>query len=235
MTKEFEPEMFDAYGQQAEEASAEQKARMNPERRKAYDLVFKTSAELTLVETSIIDGERDIREHSKAMDHVRRNELENYRPPRTAFDEWKATVKRLPPDPIDPEREALADAAQAKLEAMTVELDNKRDAIAFAKRALPDARRRQGHALADYLAAYHHRPSQSDALHAHAQAEAKRRAENVKAGRRPEQNAPVAAPEYSSNLDAIRANMRGPIGQSRSVGARPGTYPASRYGTKVQP
>lgn len=230
---EFVPEIFAPLGGMAPKCSDADMQRMEPKRRKLYEHAHKCGSECEALETAIRDGEQDIRALQKAID-AKKKEVTKYCPPLDAFDIWKRDVKRLPPDPVDPEREAAADAAQAEADALEVELQTKRDALTFAKSALPSARKRQGAAWADYTSAFP-RISQSEALHAHAQAEMRRRALNVSEGRPAESNRTVAAPEYASNVDAIRANMKGPIGSSRSVGGRPGSFPASMRNRATTP
>ena len=233
MTKFFEPPIFDEFGLRAPMVSEAEQQKMEPGARAAYVYAHKCAADVQEIEATIKQGEADIKATQAAIDRQHR-EIENYRGKVDAHSEWLRTVKGIKPE-VDPVREALAVEAEKQLVILQNDLVTKTDALAFSKRAIRDAMRKQADAWDVYVRKHHKIPSVSEALHAHAASEAERRATNVRAGRRPEQNAAVAAPEFASVVDAVRANSKGPIGFSPSVGGRPGSFPASHRGRTMQP
>lgn len=229
----FQPPVFDHLGGHAPECSEADKQRMRPEARKAYEHAHRCANDCAEIELAITQGEAAIKEQQRAID-LKKRDVHQYRPAPDAFSEWQKTVKGIAPT-IDPEREAMALEAEKIVLALESELVVKLEALEFSKRAVRDARKRQGDGWDQYIRTYHKSPTVDEALKAVATQGAVTRAANVAAGRRPEDNRPQNAPAFQSVIDAVRANSRGSAGHSRQVGARPGSFPASAYGRKVAP
>ena len=236
MSEPFIPELFDEYGQPAPYASEADRERMEPGRRKIYEFAHKCALDCKMVEDDIAETRAAIKEQQRAMT-VKQNEVTKYRPKRDFFDEWKATVKHLPPDPVDPEREALAVAAEQKLEEMRVNLAALTSALQDAERALPTARKRMAESWQDYVRTYP-KVTPSQAAHDHAQAQAAQRQKNKDERGHPDLNeAAPDAPAHQWPLAQYRANQRGPVGQGqggfrRVVGGKP-VFPASHKGRVI--